>query len=104
MTANAYQIPYRALVPQRIDGLLAAGRCVSSTHEALSAIRVMAQCFGMGQAAGTAAALAVQTGVQPRHLDVRRLQQTLVSRGVNLRGVVAPTPPTPSSPPVLVPA
>ena len=39
MTANAYQIPYRALVPQRIDGLLAAGRCVSSTHEALSAIR-----------------------------------------------------------------
>jgi hypothetical protein len=85
MTANAYQIPYRALVPLRIDGLLAAGRCVSSTHEALSAIRVMAQCFGMGQAAGTAAALSVQAGVPPRRLDVRRLQETLVARGVNLR-------------------
>ena len=48
----------------------------------------MAQCFGMGQAAGTAAALAVQSGVAPRHLDVRRLQQTLVARGVNLRGLL----------------
>jgi hypothetical protein len=88
MVASAYQIPYRAMVPQRIDGLLAAGRCISSTHEALSAVRVMAQCFGMGQAAGTAAALAVQAGVPPRHLDVPHLQRTLVARGVNLRGVV----------------
>jgi glycine/D-amino acid oxidase-like deaminating enzyme len=100
MTANAYQIPYRALVPQKIDGLLVAGRCVSATHEALSAIRVMAQCFGMGQAAGTAAAVAVQTGVSPRRVDVRRLQETLVARGVNLRGAV----PAPAAPPALTTA
>jgi hypothetical protein len=88
MTANAYQIPYRALVPKEIDGLLAAGRCISSTHEALSAIRVMAQCFGMGQAAGTAAALAAQRGVTPRALDVAALQRTLIERGVNLTSAV----------------
>ncbi|MGH2371057.1 MAG: FAD-dependent oxidoreductase, partial [Chloroflexota bacterium] len=88
MVANAYQIPYRAMVPRELDGLLAAGRCLSATHEALSAVRVMAQCFGMGQAAGTAAALAVQTSVPPRRLDVRLLQRTLVARGVNLRHVV----------------
>jgi glycine/D-amino acid oxidase-like deaminating enzyme len=97
MTANAYQIPYRAMVPQVIDGLLAAGRCISATHEALSAVRVMAQCFGMGQAAGTAAALAVGAGVLPRQVDVRTLQRTLVMRGVNLCGVAGN-----SHPPVML--
>jgi succinate dehydrogenase/fumarate reductase flavoprotein subunit len=76
-TANVYQIPFRCLVPERLDGVLVAGRCVSASHEALGAIRVMPPAFAMGQAAGTAAALAVAAGVAPRAVDVRALQDAL---------------------------
>ncbi|CAM3302612.1 FAD-dependent oxidoreductase [Occultella aeris] len=76
-TANVYQIPYRVLVPARLDGVLAAGRCVSATHEALAAIRVMPPAFAMGQAAGTAAALATRYGIAPRDVDTRELQALL---------------------------
>jgi len=82
--ANSYQIPYRCLVPVEVDGLLVAGRCVSATHEALGAIRVMPPAFAMGQAAGTAAALAVAEGVSPRRVPIRWLQETLVERGAYL--------------------
>jgi hypothetical protein len=83
-TANIYEIPYRSLVPRDRDGLLVAGRCVSATHEALGAIRVMPPAFAMGEAAGTAAALAVSSGVAPRALDVELLQNTLVESGAYL--------------------
>lgn len=81
---NQYQIPYRILVPEVMDGLLVAGRCVSATHEALGSIRVMPPCFATGQAAGTAAALCVQTGVQPRHVDISVLQDVLRKNDVVL--------------------
>jgi len=82
--ANAYQIPYRILVPRATDGLLVAGRCVSASHEALGAIRVMPPVFAMGQAAGTAAAIAVQTNVQPRQVNFALLQQRLLEQGAVL--------------------
>ncbi|CAN5891989.1 FAD-dependent oxidoreductase [soil metagenome] len=83
-TANIYQMPYRSLVPRDIDGLLVAGRALSATHEAQGAVRVMPPVFAMGQAAGTAAALAVEWGVQPRNVPVPQLQEMLVRQGAYL--------------------
>jgi hypothetical protein len=76
-----YQIPYRIIVPRDVGGLLVAGRCASATHEALGSLRVMPQCGVMGQAAGAAAVLSLRAGVEPRDLDVGRLQETLRSQG-----------------------
>lgn len=86
--ANVYQIPYGCLVPTKADRLLVAGRCVSASHEALGAIRVMPPAFAMGQAAGTAAALAVAEGVEPRKVPVPWLQETLVKSGAYLGDTV----------------
>jgi len=80
----SYDIPYRCLVPKTIDNLLIAGRCVSSTHEAQAAIRVIPIVVAIGQAAGTAAALAARLSVPPRRLDVSLLQKTLREQGANL--------------------
>jgi hypothetical protein len=77
-------LPYRMLVPRRIDNLLVAGRCASMTHEGQSAARVSGACFVMGQAAGTAAALAISSGCIPRHVDVSQLQAKLESDGAYL--------------------
>jgi len=77
-------LPYRMLLPQRVDNLLVAGRCASMTHMGQSAARVTGPCFAMGQAAGTAAALALQAGVVPRRLDVARLQDALEQDGAYL--------------------
>ncbi|MFN8636299.1 MAG: FAD-dependent oxidoreductase [Chloroflexota bacterium] len=86
--ANVYQIPYGCLVPTKADRLLVAGRCVSASHEALGAIRVMPPAFAMGQAAGTAAALAVAEGVEPRNVPVPWLQETMVRQGAYLGDTV----------------
>ena len=83
-TANIYQIPYRSLVPLRIEQLLVAGRSLSATHEALAAVRVMPPAFAMGQAAGTAAALAAVHKIPPRRVPVPALQDTLVRQGAYL--------------------
>jgi hypothetical protein len=71
------QLPYRMLLPQGVDNLLVAGRCASMTHLGQSAARVSGACFVMGQAAGTAAALAQQAGIRPRDIDVANLQARL---------------------------
>jgi len=76
-----YHIPYRVLVPKDVENLLTAGRCVSCTHIALGSIRVMVPCIGMGEAAGTAAALSFKEGIAPRQLDVGRLQDQLRNQG-----------------------
>jgi len=76
-----YEIPYRCLLPVGIDNLLVAGRCVSATHEGQSSLRVMAQCFAMGQAAGTAAAMAVERGCAPRDLAPEELRTALREQG-----------------------
>lgn len=76
-----YEVPYRCLVPKRVDGLLVAGRCVSATYEGQGAVRIMPNCMALGQAAGTAAALCVQKGVSPRKLDTGILRKKLLEDG-----------------------
>jgi len=78
------QIPYRIIVPRKIENLFVAGRCASMTHEGQSSARVTGSCFVMGQAAGTAADLALGTGATPRTLDVGRLQARLEAEGAYL--------------------
>jgi hypothetical protein len=81
---DAYEIPYRCLVPRTVDGLLVAGRCISTTHEALASTRLTPTVMMLGQAAGTAAAMAAQSGAAPRDIDARQLRRRLVSAGVPL--------------------
>jgi len=90
----AYQMPYRMLVPEKIDNLLVAGRCVSCTHVALGSLRVMAPCAVMGEAAGLAAALSVAQDVPPRRVDVAAMQSALRAGGAILddRDVAAAGP------------
>lgn len=82
---DCYDIPYRSLIPQKVKNLIVAGRCISTTHEAMSAIRVMAPCMAMGEAAGRAAKMAVRQGVQPADIDVKKLQKELLEKGAYLR-------------------
>jgi ribulose 1,5-bisphosphate synthetase/thiazole synthase len=77
-------IPYRTLLPQKIDGLLVAGRCFSATHDAHASVRSMAQCMAMGQAAGTAAVLSHRSGVAPRELAYAELRDALLELGATL--------------------
>jgi hypothetical protein len=84
-----YGIPYRALLPEGLDGLLVAGRCFSATHDAHASARSMATCMAMGQAAGTAAALAGGAGVLPRALASDVLRARLEADGALLEPVDA---------------
>ena len=76
-----YTIPYRSLVPKGIDNLIAAGRCISSTHEAQSAYRVMPICCCIGEGAGTAAVLALKNGLNMANVPAARIQEILVNNG-----------------------
>ena len=78
------QLPYRMIVPKGMDNLFVAGRCASMTHDGQSSARVSGPCFAMGQAAGTAAHLALSAGVKPKEVDVAALQRRLESDGVYL--------------------
>jgi len=77
-------LPYRMLLPLEVRNLLVAGRCASMTHEGQSAARVSGACFVMGQAAGTAAHLALATRRPPADIVVAELQQQLDKDGVYL--------------------
>ena len=72
-----YQIPYRCLLPANRTGLLMAGQCISATSRAHSSLRVTGDCLAMGQAAGTAAALAVRSGTDPRDIAPTELIEQL---------------------------
>jgi ribulose 1,5-bisphosphate synthetase/thiazole synthase len=90
----AYQIPFRCLVPASSDdtagadtapgNLLVAGRCISADHHALASCRVMAPCMALGEAAGTAAAMAVADGIAPGDVDVHDLRGVLRDHGAVL--------------------
>jgi len=82
---DCYDIPCRCLLPLRIERLLVAGRCISTTHEAMGAIRVMATCMAMGEAAGRAAAQSLRDDVTPRQVEVTQLQVSLLDHGAYLR-------------------
>jgi hypothetical protein len=75
------QLPFRMIVPLGVDNVLVAGRCASMTHGGQSAARVSGPCFVMGQAAGSAAHLALRSQCKPGNLDVRQLQEHLKSEG-----------------------
>ena len=82
---EGYDIPYRCLVPKAIDNLLVAGRCISSDQQPYESHRAMIPIMAIGEAAGTAAALAARESVRPRDLDLGLLQDTLVAQGAELR-------------------
>ncbi|MFN2131714.1 MAG: FAD-dependent oxidoreductase [Anaerolineae bacterium] len=77
----AYDLPYRALVPETIDGLLVAGRCISCDAIAGNTMRLIVPCLVSGQAAGVAAALAAQEGIAPRDVPVDALRSALRAQG-----------------------
>ena len=77
-------LPYRMLLPQKVENLLVAGRCASMTHEGQSAARVSGACFVMGQAAGIAAHLALAGNAGPAEISVDDLQRVLEQDGVYL--------------------
>jgi ribulose 1,5-bisphosphate synthetase/thiazole synthase len=79
-----HDVPYRALLPVSIDGLLVAGRCISTTHVAASAGKSMGNCFATGHAAGIAGAMSAKKGIQPRELKVDKIQDALRKDGVDL--------------------
>ena len=79
-----YQIPYGALLPREWPNLLVAGRCISVDHRVHHATKEIPACFATGQAAGTAAALAVRAGVEPAALDVAALRARLRDAGAIL--------------------
>lgn len=79
-----YDMPYRMMLPQAIDGLLVAGRCASSDHLAEAAVRKIPNCMCLGQAAGAAAALCAKHGVAPRDVDIAELQALLREQDVPL--------------------
>jgi hypothetical protein len=83
---NHLQVPYRTLLPQEVDGLVVAGRCISVDDGLIGPIRVIPPCMMTGEAAGMAAALSAREGVAPRELDPTRLRQALDEAGVILPG------------------
>ena len=81
LMVRPYDIGYATLVPQELDNVWVAGRCHGAEQAALASSRVTVTCMAMGQAAGTAAALAARQGVAARELDVPGLQRRLVDDG-----------------------
>ncbi|MGH7900089.1 MAG: FAD-dependent oxidoreductase, partial [Candidatus Binatia bacterium] len=82
---ESYDIPLRSLIPQRVEGLVVAGRCISGTHEAHSSYRVMPIAMATGQAAGVCAALSVRRRTLPRDLPAREVQDALRGQGAALK-------------------
>lgn len=82
---DCYDVPYRCLIPKKVDGVIAAGRDISATHLALASVRVMGPAMCLGEAAGKAAALAVKDNKELRDLDVTELQNALREEGVWFR-------------------
>ena len=76
-----YTIPYRCLTPKNTKNLLVTGRCISSTHEAQASYRIMPICCCLGQAAGTAAALAKKGDCMVREIEIEKLQALLKEKG-----------------------
>lgn len=78
-----HDVPYRSILPEKVDGLLAAGRCISATHAAASAGKSMGNCMATGHAAGVAASMCVKKNIVPREVDVRALQDALRAEKVD---------------------
>ena len=81
---DTYDIPLRCLVPAHIDGLVLSGRSISGESQASGSYRTQGGIMGIGQASGVVAAIAALTGVQPRVMDVKKVQEKLVSFGASV--------------------
>ncbi|MBI4358717.1 MAG: FAD-dependent oxidoreductase [Candidatus Omnitrophica bacterium] len=81
---ESYDIPLRCLLPQNVEGLLVAGRCISGTHEAHSSYRVMPVAMALGHAAGVCAALAAKGQKFPRQVPNQEVQAELIRQGADL--------------------
>jgi succinate dehydrogenase/fumarate reductase flavoprotein subunit len=81
---KVHDVPYRAILPEKVDGLLTAGRCLSATHAGAAAGKSMGNCMATGHAAGLAAAISARKGLVPREVNVRELQSLLQADGVTL--------------------
>ena len=84
LTCGLYDLYWNAKQMKTMNGLLASGRCISASHDALGSARVMAICMATGQAAGVAAALSAASGRHPRDVDVTDLLESLTRQGAIL--------------------
>ncbi|MCL5025115.1 MAG: FAD-dependent oxidoreductase [Chloroflexi bacterium] len=91
---QAYDVPYRCLLPKNVEGLLVVGRCVSVDHMGLGSMRGEPLCMATGQAAGVAAALASKLKLSPRQVDISQIQQVLVEQNADLGSIPAAPPET----------
>jgi hypothetical protein len=82
---EGFDIPYRSLIPQKVEGLVLTGRCISCEQAPFQSARSMAPAMAIGHASGCAAALAVKDGIPPRKLDVKTIQKLLLSQKAELR-------------------
>ena len=76
---QSYQIPYRIMIPVKVDGLIVPV-AASTTHVAFSSIRMEPTWMALGQAAGVAAHLALEQKIQPRNVDIKQLQKILLQQ------------------------
>lgn len=81
---HSFDIPLRSLVPEKVDGVIVAGRCISASHDAMGAVRIMPGAMSIGQGAGIAASLAAELNVQPRDIPTDALHAALLEQNVNL--------------------
>ena len=78
------EIPYRCMLPQNIDNLIVPGRSISAEWDAMGVLRIMPACFAMGQAAGTAVAMAKEAGISLSEVNIHQLRDILVQQGAIL--------------------
>ena len=81
-TKGFYSVPAGCCIPEKIDGLLLAGRCIGGSHKAHSNFRIMSVCFGIGQGAGVMAATAVRDRCPVREVDIAAVQRELIRQGI----------------------
>ena len=83
-TGRYFQVPYGIILPQKVENLLVAGRCVAGDKISHAATRQMVCCIVTGQGAGVAAALSLKDNVTCRHVDISKIQETLKKQGVRI--------------------
>lgn len=86
--AGSYDIPLGCMIPKGIDNVFIAGRCIDSTREALSAVRVMGTCMAMGHAVGAAAAICSKENILTRQTNIKKLRAVLKEQGAILEGTL----------------
>lgn len=77
-------MPYRSLLPKKIENLLMAGKCVSADSKAMASIRIQPLSIMTGEAAGVIAATAIKKCTSVRNVDIKQIQNILIARGVRL--------------------